>query len=121
FPKNKDVDGQLYDGFFGDGDKPKMSAVRAANVRDLADFHPNFSDERLGALLLRYKARNFPQVLSESERGEWETYRAERLKADLPKFGLELHRYATTNPGEREQFLLQELQLWAEGVAPAPE
>lgn len=121
FPKNKDVDAQLYDGFFGDRDKPKMSAVRAANKDDLADFTPDFADERLAGLLLRYKGRNFAQSLSESERHDWEAYRAARLQADLPKFTLELHRYATTNTAERDQFLLQELQLWAESIAPAPD
>lgn len=121
FPKNKDVDAQLYDSFIGDRDKPKMSAVRAASANTLADFAPDFADERLHGLLLRYKARNFAQSLTEHERNEWEAYRAARLQADLPKFTLELHRYATTNTTERDQFLLQELQLWAEGIAPAPE
>jgi exodeoxyribonuclease-1 len=121
FPKYKDVDGQLYSGFMNNADKPKMSAVRAAGARDLADFNPGFSDERLAGLLLRYKARNFPQVLSDTDRADWEAYRSERLQADLPKFGQELHRYAVTHNSERDQFLLQELQLWAESIAPAPE
>lgn len=118
FPKGKDVDAQLYDSFMSDGDKPKMSAVRAATMHDLADFNPNFSDDRLAGLLLRYKARNFPQVLSDTERADWEVYRAERFTADLPKFSQELHRFATTNTSERDQFLLQELQLWAESITP---
>ncbi|HVI69088.1 MAG TPA: exodeoxyribonuclease I [Magnetospirillaceae bacterium] len=121
FPKNKDVDAQLYDSFIGDRDKPKMAAIRAANAHELADFVPDFADERLPDLLLRYKGRNYQQSLSESEHETWESYRAARLQADLPKFTLELHRYATTNTSEHDQFLLQELQLWAESVAPAPD
>lgn len=121
FPKNKDVDGQLYDGFIGNPDKPKMAAVRAASPTELAGFTPNFTDGRLNDLLLRYKGRQFPQSLNQAEREAWEAYRTARLQADLPKFTLELHRYATTNQTERDQFLLQELQLWAESIAPAPD
>jgi exodeoxyribonuclease I len=118
FAKAKDVDAQLYDGFVNDKDKPKMSAVRAASAADLADFHPDFGDERLAKLLLRYKGRNFPQSLSEAERADWETYRAQRLQTDLPKFTQELHRLAAATSSERDQFLLQELQLWAESIVP---
>ncbi|HKX24386.1 MAG TPA: exodeoxyribonuclease I, partial [Candidatus Saccharimonadales bacterium] len=59
FPKAKDVDAALYDGFVNERDKPKMSAVRAADRTTLADFNPGFADERLQALLVRYKARNY--------------------------------------------------------------
>jgi exodeoxyribonuclease-1 len=61
FSKASDVDAQLYHGFIAERDKPKMSAVRAADAQTIADFHPDFADERLHNLLLRYKARNHPQ------------------------------------------------------------
>lgn len=118
FTRGTDPDGQLYDGFMNDRDKPKMSAVRAADANTLADFNPGFSDERLSRLLLRYKGRNFPESLNETERREWEEYRAARLQNDLPKFTRELQRYAATATTERDSFLLQELQLWAESIAP---
>lgn len=117
FAKAADVDAQLYHGFINERDKPKMSAVRAADAQAIADFHPDFSDERLHQLLLRYKARNHPQSLSSDERLAWEAYRAERLKAGLPRFMQELQRYSQT-AGDEQQFLLQELQLWAESIAP---
>lgn len=118
FAKAKDVDAQLYDGFLPDSDRAKLSVVRAATETDLADFHPDFADKRLPDLLLRYKARNFPRSLSEAEQTQWETYRAERLQVDLPRFAVDLKKAAALAPGEREQFLLQELQLWAESIAP---
>lgn len=121
FPKAQDVDGSLYDGFVGDGDKNKMRVIRAASAKDLADFNPVFSDERLTKLLLRYKARNYPQSLSGDERVEWEEYRATRFQADLPRFTKELQRLAAETTDEHKQFLLQELQLWAESIAPIPQ
>lgn len=118
FTKSKDVDAQLYDGFVGEGDKIKMRAVRAADKDVIADFNPRFTDERLADLLLRYKARNFAQSLSDDERQDWEKYRAARLTKDLPKYTSELQRISKT-ANERQQFLLQELQLWAESIMPA--
>ncbi len=121
FAKSADVDAQLYDGFVGDRDKPKMSAVRAADAKTLADFTPDFADERLLQLLLRYKGRNFAQSLNETERADWEAYRTARLQADTARFSQELARLAAANPTQRDQFLLQELQLWLESIAPAPD
>ena len=59
-------------------------------------------------LLLRYKARSFPDTLSESEASAWETWRTERVKKQLPDFMKSLQRLATnlvmTNP---QLFLLR--------------
>lgn len=121
FPKQTDVDAQLYDGFVNDKDKAKMSVVRAATPDDLADFKPDFADERLGELLVRYKARNFPQSLTESELTQWDQYRSERIKRDLPKYMQSLNLMAGQAKTTNSHFILQELQLWAESIAPAPE
>lgn len=111
-----DVEGQLYDGFMNDKDKGRVSAVRNASANDLADFHPDFADDRLVELLLRYKARSFPASLSEDERATWESYRANKLKANLPGFLATLEKLA---PYASDRFLLEELQLWAESIIPA--
>lgn len=121
YTKTTDPDARLYDGFVGEADKVKMAAVRAAGANDLADFDPNFADERLAALLVCYKGRNFPQSLSESERATWESYRAERLQTDLPNFMQQLTQMAKQAKTTDTHFLLSELQLWAESIAPAGE
>lgn len=120
FPKTKDVDGALYNGFVNERDKPKMSAVRAADRHELTDFNPGFADERLADLLVRYKARNFPQSLSQSDREAWEDYRAERVRSDLPRFSAELERLSKEVSDEKS-FLLSELHLWAESIVPFTE
>lgn len=117
FSGSGNVDTQLYAGFVGDKDKPKMGAVRAASANELADFIPDFIDERLGKLLIRYKARNFPQSLSQTERDEWEGYRSQRLSEELPKYVQNLQKLVAAAVCDKDQFLLQELQLWAENVA----
>ncbi|HEY0964971.1 MAG TPA: exodeoxyribonuclease I, partial [Candidatus Saccharimonadales bacterium] len=118
FKKLPDPEAQLYDGFVGDRDKIRMEAVAAADTNTLADFSPEFSDERLPELLLHYKARNYPATLSESEAVQWEKWRGEHVKGQLPGFTTSLQRLAKTASDDSRQFLLQELQLWAESIVP---
>ena len=121
YEKNMDVDAQLYDGFLPDGDKAKCAMVRGLNEQQL-DFSPEFRDERLQGLFLRYKARNFPKSLNEQERAQWETYHNERIIADLPGFMKQLQDTAKKyGNDESKQYLLSELQLWAESITPESE
>jgi len=121
FAVQTDVDAQLYNGFITDQDKPKMAATRSATAKDLVDFKPDFTDERLNELLVRYKARNFPQSLNESELAQWEKYKAERISRELPKYSQALSLLASQAKTTTSHFILQELQLWAESIAPVPE
>ncbi len=119
FKKESDPEAQLYDGFVPDVDKLRIEKVRQANASELADMHPEFIDERLNRLLLHYKARNFPQSLAEDEATAWEQWRSEHLKKQLPSFATRLQQLAAVHDGSDEkQFVLQELQLWAESIMP---
>jgi exodeoxyribonuclease-1 len=120
FAKTTDSESKLYDGFIDGRDKVQIEAVRNADAAKLADFQPAFDDERLADLLLRYKARNYPRSLSEAEAVQWETWRGERLNAQLPSFLASLQKLART-ADDNQRFLLEELQLWAEAVMPAPD
>ncbi len=119
FQKSPDAEAQLYDGFVPRQDKIRIEAVRNADARELADFNPEFIDERLGPLLLRYKARNYPNSLSESEATQWELWRSERIAKRLPKFMKDLQvASASGNASNERQFILEELKLWAENIMP---
>ncbi|NTW62334.1 exodeoxyribonuclease I [Candidatus Saccharibacteria bacterium] len=117
YKKSPDPEAQLYDGFVPDVDKIRIDAVRNANQNELADLHPNFVDERLSSLLLHYKARSYPKSLSKDEVEMWEKWRANRVNTALPSFIQSLQRLST-GADDNKQFLLQELQLWAESIAP---
>lgn len=119
FKKSLDPEALLYDGFVQDRDRLRIETVRNATERELADFHPEFTDERLDPLLLHYKARSFPRILSEGEAREWENWRSAKIMKELPLFMKSLHSLAATVQDENKQFILQELQLWAESVMPA--
>ncbi|MBR3329224.1 exodeoxyribonuclease I [Candidatus Saccharibacteria bacterium] len=111
FPSAIEPEAALYDGFLNDADRIKVSAVRNAESIKLADFHPEFQDERLSGLLLHYKGRNFPETLSESEATLYENYRQERLKRQSSKFLAELeHVY------KQDEFIGEELKLYFESL-----
>jgi len=118
YEAGSDVEHQLYNGFGDNKDKPRMEAVRNASPEELADFHPDFIDERLTQLLIRYKARNYPQSLSDDERKAWEAYRAQKLQSTLPRY---LETLQKMSQGPFDTFILEELQLWAESIMPAAE
>lgn len=112
-----DPESQLYNGFLGDLDRLRAESVRGADAQSLADLHPEFQDERLAPLLLHYKARNFPSSLSEDETRAWEEWRTNRLQCQFASFVKALERVSKTADSD-QQFLVQELQLWAELVMP---
>lgn len=128
YPKETDSDFQIYDGFIKDEDKTKSRVVRVADETSLSDLELTFDDDRLNNLLERYKARNFSSQLSSDERAAWEKYRTGRLmmgcygQLSLQQFGQRLAELASVKADdEQAQFLLQELQLYAESIAPIPE
>lgn len=116
FAKQTSPEARLYDGFVGSRDKSRIQAVRRIDTDKLADFNPEFDDERLHGLLLHYKARNYPDTLSESEMIEWERWRTDRIKGQLPQVVNAIKRLSSTDVGTEKQFLLQEIQLWIEST-----
>ncbi len=111
FPPAVEPEAALYDGFLNDRDKIKVAAVRNADENKLADFHPDFIDERLPELLLHYKGRNFPKSLSESESRKWEEYRKARLERMASKFLAELEKVY-----EKDEYVGEELKLYFESI-----
>ncbi len=121
---DQEVDGQLYDGFFGDKDRTAMSVVRAADKNDVATLDLEFDDPRLTSLLPLYKARNFPGVLTTEEREAWEKHCAHALldggeSSKASKFFRRLSELAAQpHITSEQQYLLQELQLYGESILP---
>lgn len=96
----------------------RVLSVGSANEATLSDLHPEFQDERLSPLLLHYKARNYPRSLSADESAAWEKWRVEHLQKQLPGFMKSMERISRQDLNDKQQFIMQELQLWLESVAP---
>jgi exodeoxyribonuclease-1 len=78
-----DVDEDLYGGFVGPDDRKLLERIRRMPGEELAERlsvrEPAFADERLGELLFRYRARNFPATLTEGEQARWQQHCQGRL------------------------------------------
>lgn len=74
-----DPEQALYAGFVGNADRRALDMLRTMDPASLASVDPAFSDPRLDALFLRYKARHYPQLLSRREQDKWEEYRFRKL------------------------------------------
>lgn len=113
-----DPEAQLYDGFLSDGDRTKVNAIRNASENELHDFNPSFQDGRLAELFLHYKARNLPGSLNEEEMQQWEQWRVNHLNQQIPTVLQALQRLAAGDLANDQKFILSEIQLWIERVAP---
>lgn len=111
FPPAIEPEAALYDGFLNDSDRVKVATVRNAKPEQLADFHPDFIDERLPDLLLHYKGRNYPKTLSEEESKKWQAYKKARLERLAPRFMEELEKNY-----QRDEFVAEELKLYFESL-----
>jgi exodeoxyribonuclease-1 len=118
-----DVDEDLYGGFVSSGDRRKLEALRADAPAALASARPSFEDERLAELLFRYRARNFPETLSDSEAQRWEEHRAARLfdgaggARTIEQLFAEIDALSET-ADERAEEILGSLYDYAEQIAP---
>lgn len=75
FDPIENPDHALYSGgFFTPQDKQKMDKIRKTDWQTLATTDYQFSDPRLPEMLLRYRARNAFESLSESEKEHWQTF-----------------------------------------------
>ena len=124
FPQSGDPERQLYAGFIPDGDRQLLDTLRRLAPEDLAEASAPFADPRLEELLFRYRARNYPQTLSEDERLRWDTLRFQRItetedpdRLNLERFHGEIEaRLAAGQISERDSGILRALQNWGDAL-----
>ena len=123
-PDERQADTRLYEEFIPDGDKRQFSKLHNSPPEKLAEFIEAFSDQRLKALVPLYKARNFAKSLTSEEREAWEAHRKQALlgggqNSRAAKFGQRLSELSGQKKltGSQE-YLLKELELYAESIMP---
>lgn len=79
-----DPEAALYDAFLQDGDRERCLALQES-LRQGIWQDLDFDDGRLITLAQRLKARSFPQLLDDAERGDWHEFVRTKLQAaDAP-------------------------------------
>ena len=123
FPAIADPDQNLYGGgFFSNLDRRKMDDLTDMSPKDLSKTRTQFDDPRIPEMLFRYRARNWPQSLSQEERMRWEDFRRNRISNPEADCGITLASYQkqlaeqVTHPktNSRDRAILLGLADWLE-------
>ncbi|KQM75735.1 exodeoxyribonuclease I [Xylophilus sp. Leaf220] len=120
----RDVDEDLYGGFVGNADRRRLTQLRTLAPEALAAARTGFDDPRLEELLFRYRARNFPETLSEQDQERWEQHRTEKLlegaggALSVDEYFARIDALGET-ADERGEAILGALYDYAEAVVPA--
>ncbi len=108
-PLQTDPDLSLYSGgFFSNADRVKMEILRASPPEKLKGLELEYDDPRIPEMLFRYRARNYPETLSPSEKGKWEAFCESRRDVQAYLERIKALRLAGRNPA-----ILDALEAWA--------
>ncbi len=122
-----DPEQDLYGGFVGNGDRRRLETLRTLSPQELALDRTGFDDERLAELVFRYRARLWPDTLSEADAERWQALRAARLlEGEGGVMTLErlfqrideLAEAASEREDERAETILGALYDYADAIAP---
>ena len=123
---NDSVDDQMYDGFWGENDQAEMAQARAATVDSINELEKEVKNKRIREMLPLYKARNFPKHLTAEEHEKWEEHRRKVFygggeSSIYSKFSKRMQEIAANRKlSKNDEYLLTELQLYAESILPEP-
>ena len=114
-----DPDSALYGGFISNADRKLCNQVLTSSPQRLSQWVPQFKSKRLQTLFPRYRARNWPESLDESEQKKWQSFCQARLidgEFDCPltiqQFQQRLEELTHEELTEKEQKSLNELVAW---------
>ncbi|WP_392431519.1 exodeoxyribonuclease I [Yersinia sp. HM-2024] len=107
FAVSDDVDAQLYNGFFSDADRATMKIILQTEPQNLPALDLTFQDPRLEALLFRFRARNYPNTLTDSEQKRWLEHRREALNPEkVQDYVLQLEELYNQHEEDKEKLAL---------------
>lgn len=118
-----DVDSALYGGFLDDSDRRLCNKILNSRAEDLMDWQPDFGDQRMQQLFPRYRARNWPHLLSEDDQKWWRDFcRVRLLEGDfgstltLEAFNQRMREIYDEETDEDKLKLMQQLEAWVSGL-----
>lgn len=120
FVSSGDVDLALYEGFISEADRSILANIHRLSPQDLAKADFDFHDKRLPELFFRYRARNWPETLSENETRRWEETRMRRLQEPDGGGSITLQEFSDTLTALHDQYkndnnalkILNALNMW---------
>lgn len=122
---NESVDDQMYDGFWVDSDQRDLAEVRKTEPSEAEKLITEIKNKRIREMIPLYVARNFPDVLSSEAREKWEEHRQKVFygggtNSKFARFSKRMQELGKTRLNSEQEYLLTELQLYAESILPEP-
>lgn len=111
--ENPDVDEDLYSSFVPDMDRRKLDELRVLDSGELLKTSHSFQDSRLNELIFRYRARNFPDSLSNEERERWKFTCHNKISQKLDGFWNDFN-LLYSNTDKPHIHILDDLKEWVE-------
>ncbi|WP_306597721.1 exodeoxyribonuclease I [Geothrix sp. 21YS21S-2] len=112
-PGSADPDFSIYGGFFSDADRAWMDRIHLSAPAELGRLRPVFKDPRLPELFFRYRARNWPELLTPAEAERWAAHCRNRLEHPPLESLLGLDRFREVLAGFRKSHP-ERTALWQE-------
>ena len=94
-----------------------LNFITNLSVEQMSSFRPNFEDRKLSKLFLNFKARNYPETLSEDEQEDWFEIVQSRVQSgengylSFEQFEKSLNKLKEAHPDRSK--LWQELEEYA--------
>lgn len=113
-------------GFFDDFDRQQMRHIHECSPEELGERSWKFHDRRLAKMLLRLRARNWPESLSQPDWDAWQSDRSQRLNQPsggdfygFDAFNQDLTDARSQHEGDASAMrLLDELEAWSVLIRP---
>ena len=116
-----DADANLYGGFISNEDRKLCNQVLTSSPEKLSQWAPDFKSTRLQTLYPRYRARNWPETLTETEQQQWRAFCQARIvdgeydcSLTADQFQQRLEELALEDLTEREEQALNQLVSWVQ-------
>lgn len=103
------VDTQLYSGFFSPADRNEMERIRKTLPKDLAALELQVTDPRIKPLLFRYRARHYPETLTEDEVQKWKCHCRDYFEMNLPDYMHRLESLIETHKDDEKKCVILKL------------
>jgi len=113
-----DVDSALYEKFPSPSDIPKLKKILKSPTDSSTWLGIEFDDNRLGELLFRFRARNFPEFLLPDEKERWYEHCRRRIfkkkdgRTALQRYMRDIEEKRKENPPPHIRALLDKLEAY---------
>ena len=117
YEATSNVEKRLYDGFFTPATQKLMEIVRESSPDALAHLELKTDDDRIKPLLFLYRARHYPETLTEQEQTQWKHHCQDYFEINMAQYQQDLETAMLNNQdSEQNQKILLSLYQYLQQI-----